>query len=70
MIVSILSAGWVTDVLGRRATLVLSNLFLMTGRRARHVARRQLRGAHGFAVRRQRRRWVLDRRLVGVQSRD
>jgi len=31
MLLSILSAGWVADALGRRATLVLANLFLMAG---------------------------------------
>ncbi|CAN6373193.1 unnamed protein product [Urochloa humidicola] len=31
MLVSILAAGWVADVLGRRGTLVLANAFLMAG---------------------------------------
>jgi MFS family permease len=31
MLVSILAAGWVADLLGRRGTLVLANAFLMAG---------------------------------------
>ncbi|CAO2142517.1 unnamed protein product [Urochloa humidicola] len=31
MLVSVLAAGWVADVMGRRCTLVLANAFLMAG---------------------------------------
>ncbi|CAN6363541.1 unnamed protein product [Urochloa humidicola] len=38
MLVSILAAGWVADVLGRRGTLVLANAFLMAGALAMSAA--------------------------------
>ena len=65
-----LLAGWTSDRLGRRLTIVLANVFFLAGPLAMALAGGYVRRAHGGPLRRRRRLRVRARHRARLRRRD